>query len=263
MNAIDTALRNITFSIPNEILELAFNNYADVTHRMISLDERIRNTIIIGKVWRDCNIVGGTQLVINLEKCKLTYIDRGEFIIDVPKELTQGRSIIECLGFVPNTIYNHEGYVHPTANSLLSYGTHMFNNLATHNYQQTSKIELLGDNVVYVNDPSVISNRSVMRVNVEYDKNLSDIEPSLYLVLADLCLYATQAYIFNHLRVKLDKGYIHAGYELSIIRDIVESYSDAGEMYKEELKTKFMPGAYSTEKETMVRHIRAMISNNW
>ena len=100
-------------------------------------------------------------------------------------------------------------------------------------------------------------------VNVEYDKNLSDIEPSLYLVLADLCLYATQAYIFNHLRVKLDKGYIHAGYELSIIRDIVESYSDAGEMYKEELKTKFMPGAYSTEKETMVRHIRAMISNNW
>ena len=86
MNAIDTALRHIRFTIPNEILDLAFNNYADVTHRMISLDERIRNTIIIGKVWRDCNIVGGTQLVINLEKCKLTYIDRGEFIIDVPNQ---------------------------------------------------------------------------------------------------------------------------------------------------------------------------------
>lgn len=262
MNAIDNAIANLKYNIPIEILEIAFLDYADINHRMISLDERIRSSIIIGRVLKDCSQTEGVMMNIELAKCKIVQLQRGEYIIDIPKELTFGRTVVETLSFTSNVFYTNIGGLSPDSNSINNYGNKMFNNIASHNFQQTARVEIIGDNVVYVYDPTIIVNRSFLRCLVEYDENLTNMHPKLLPVFNELVVYATQSYIHNKLRISLDKGAIWNGYEISVIRDIVDSYGDAENMYREHLRTKFAVGAYTTQQEKLTRYVRMMIGNN-
>lgn len=262
MNAVDDTIRNLKYSIPLEILEIAFLEYADVTHRTISLDERIKNTIIIGRVIRDCSQAEGVQVNIDVNRCYVTQLEKGEYIIDVPKELTGGRSITNVLSITSNVYYTNLGGLSPYSNSLTTYANKMANNIGTANFQQTARAELIGDNIIYINDPMIIVNRSSIRANVEYDQNLTNLHPTIMPVFNKLVVLATQSYIHNKLKINLDKGYIYAGYDLSVIREIVDGYSDAEQMYQEHLRNFFIPGAITTQREKLGRYIRSMLGNN-
>lgn len=263
MNAIDDTIRNLKYTIPEEILEIAFLEYADVNHRMISLDERIKATIILGRVIRDCSRTEGVQVMIDVNRCIVNQLERGEYLIKVPKELTEGRSIVDVLSLTSNVYYTNIGGLTPNGNSILTYSNKMYSNTASANFQQTARMELVGDNLIYVYDPTILVNRTVIRANVEYDDNLTNMHPTVFPVFNRLVELATMSYIHNKLKINLDKGYIYAGYDLSVIREIVDSYSDAEQMYKEYLTTRFAPGAFSTQKEKMARYVKAMLGNNF
>ena len=62
---------------------------------------------------------------------------------------------------------------------------------------------------------------------------LENIQPPYYMAVAEMFTLGLKMYIYNTLRIKLDKGFIYAGHDLSVIKDIVDSYADAGEMYQE------------------------------
>jgi len=103
MNAISKAMSEVYYNIPMEIINLGFNdNPAYAAH---SIDETIMSRVIRPRVLVDCNIVGGVEMYINLMYCKIFDYSTNygnEFLIEVPKQVTNNRSIISVLSIFYN-----------------------------------------------------------------------------------------------------------------------------------------------------------------
>ena len=261
MNPIDYILNRIKFAIPPEVLNIAFIEYSRYTNNMISLDEHIMNLVIRPIVMRDANIVGGIETVIAINNCGITYLPNREFIIDIPKELTEGRSILNVKSLVSNVIYS-QATSYNDMSSALSSSMNMMNNMGSENVVQTSKLEIIADNTVLVADPTIHLMDGMLRCDIENMNNLENINPRSYDHLSEMCILAVKAWIYNHLVIKLDKGYIYSGTELGVVTDIINGYSDAFENYLEFLRMKWAKMAFmNNSSNTMNRYIKSMISN--
>jgi hypothetical protein len=243
-----------------DILNIAFAEYNAYNNKIISLDEKIMTGVIRPRVLTDANIVGGIHTVVDLNKCQITYLNNREFIVDVPKSLTNGKSVITALSLVSNVIYSNTT-AYSEMQAPLSSANNMMNNLGTENVVQTARLEMIGDNTILVQDPTIHLINSSMRCIVENMDNLENINPRSYVEFGKLCVLAAKAHIYNTTIIKLDKGYIYSGHELGIIKDLVDSYSDANELYMEHLKTVWGKVAFMNNSDSMDRYIKSMISN--
>lgn len=260
MNALTKAMSEIKFNIPPEVLQIGFvENFSRVNH-VLSLDERIKNSVIRARVMVDANLNGGVAVRIPLDRCMYNEIRRGEWIITVPRELTQGKSIVSVLSMVSFGSYYSNW---PTSNQspLQAAATHLMNAVTTENVVQTARLELIGDNVILVEDPSVNIFNAVLRCNLEYSSDMNELNPRHYGSFAKLCVLGVKSYIYNNCKVKLDQGYVYGGHELGSISEIIDSYSDAEEMYQEHLKLNFKKIAYMSSSDNMSRLIKASIGS--
>ncbi len=237
MDAITKALNDIKFEIPRDILNLAFvNRYNYYTAEVISLDKSITDNVINAKVLPDLNVVRGQEVSIPLEYCDIINVTPNpyvmETVIKVPAKLLNGRNIITPLAIVfesgPITPYQNGNRLLQTANAAINttIGTGGFS---------TTDLELIGNNTVLVHEnlPIVLG---FLRVMIENDRNMNNLNPRFYNYFSQLCIYATKAYIYNTLIIDINKGIIVGGHELSIIKNIIDSYQDAIENYKTYLK---------------------------
>jgi len=261
MNPLIYALNRIKLAIPPEILQIAFIEYSRYTNNTISLDEHIMNLVLRPIVFMDANIVGGIETVIDLNKCSIKYLNNREFIVDVPKVLTEGRSIIALKSLVSNVIYSQSTSYTNMAGTL-SASMDIANNIGTENVVQTSKLELIADNTVLVADPTIHLMDGALRCTIENMSNMENINPRAYDIFGELCVHAVKAWIYNHTIIKLDKGYIYSGAELGVVQSVIEGYSDAYQEYREFLNLKWAKVAFiNNSSNTMSRYIKSMISN--
>lgn len=263
MNAINVALNEIRFNIPQDILFIAFIEGNDSTNHIISLDERIMVKVIRPRVMRDCNLVGGIDAKISLKGAQIDFIGyNNEYLIKIPKGMTQGKSIIEALELLSNVNY---GFNYPGVNSVSTTATvsKMYNNLAHHNLIQTSRLELVGENTILVADPSVFLYNCVLRCVLAYDDNMSSLHVRAYPKFTRACVLAVKAYIYNLLKVKLDQGYVYGGHELSTITEIVNEYSDANQEYFEYINTVLRKVLFMQQPDSMNRYVKAMFGNSF
>ena len=260
MNALTYAVNQIKFSIPMDILNIAFAEYNSYNNKMISLDEKIMTAVLRPRVMTDANLVGGIHTLIDLNKCAITYLNNREFIADVPKALTSGKSIITALSLVSNVVYS-QATSYNEMQAPLSAATNMMNNLGTENVVQTARLEMIGDNTVLIQDPTIHLVNSTLRCVVENMSNMENINPRSFPAFAKLCILATKAFIYNTTIIKLDKGYIYSGHELGIIKDLIEGYSDSEEMYLEHLTTTWGKVSFMNNSDSMDRYVKSMIAN--
>lgn len=265
MNAINKALNEVRFNIPLEVLNVAFIEnepyLARVNNQIISLDERIRNSVIKARVLVDCNMVGGVPIVIYLSRCRINELLPGEYIIEVDKELTNYKSIVTVLSIVSNFGYVNTasfGYTSP----LLTSANNMYNNLSNETIMQSSRLELIGDNTILVKDPSMYLFNTAMRCVVENDENMANLNPRFIPAFAKLVVLATKSYIYNRCKVKLDQAYLYGGHELNSITEFIDGYSDAESMYQEYLHLEFKKIMYMNPSSNMTRWVRSMFGNN-
>lgn len=265
MNAINKALTEIRFNIPEEVLNIAFVQnepyLARVNNQIISLDERIRNSVIKPRVLIDCNLVGGVPITVYLAYARVQEIFPGEFIITIDKSQTGGKSIVSLLSIVSNFGYVNTasfGYVSP----LLTSANNMYNNLANETIMQSSRLELIGDNVIICKDPSMYLFNTALRCVVENDENMSNIHPRFIPAFAKLCVLAVKSYIYNRCIVKMDQAFLYGGHELGSVTSVIEGYADAETMYQEYLHLEFKKIQYMNPPSNMSRHIRSMFGNN-
>lgn len=259
-SAITNAINEIKFSIPPEILNIAFSEYSNYGNNVISLDERIMNSVIRPRVLVDANLVGGVQIGVGLNSCHISYLNNREFIADIPKELTNGRSIMTVLGLVSNVMYN-QATSFQDMTSAMSSSINMMNNLGSENIVQTAKLELIGDNVILIQDPTIHLMNGIVRCVIENNSNMENINPRSYNAFSKLCILAVKAYIYNTTIVKLDKGYVYGGHDLGIVKDIIESYSDAHAEYSEYLQLTWKKIAFMNDSNSMTRYIKMQLSN--
>ena len=222
MNIITKAISEVKFSIPPEILNITFKERTNSINIAFSIDEMIMSRVLRPRVLVDANLVGGVTKLISVSKCEIFEASYSEFIINVPKTLTNNKSMVSVQSLELKNI-NTNPFSNYTSNSNTS--------------PLTSRIELISDNTVIVMEPAILLSMAVIRCTVENNNNLTNISPRAYHKFAKLVVLAVKAYIYNEMVVKLDKGYIYSGHELSIIKDIIDGYGDANELYIEYLTT--------------------------
>jgi len=260
MNAINKALQEVHFQTPHEVLNICYVENNQVLNQAATIDERLMTTVIRPRVLVDCNLVGGVETKVALNRANITNLSTFEFLVNIPKDQTAGRSIISVLSLVSNVVYNQALGFNETP-AALSASMNMMNNLGVENVVQTSRLELISDNTVLVADPTIHLINGVLRCVIENSPNMENINPRAYPAFSKLVVLAVKAYIYNTMIVKLNKGYIYGGHELGVIKDIIDNYADAEEQYQEHLNLVWKKISFINDDEKMGSYVRSMVSN--
>lgn len=266
MTAISKALVDIKMQIPLEILKIGFQGEIDAFNQrnlITSLDDRIITNVIKKRVMVEANLLGGVTTVIPLSGCEIIQTRMNEFVINVPKSKTSGKSIISVLSLIANLTHTSAtlaplGSVNTSP--ILTATANMYNSMKTINVIQTSRLELIGDNTIIVEEPSVSIFATSLRCNLEYDDNMT-ISPRFMLAFSKACVLATKSWLYTNLIVKLDQARLYGGAELSVITDIVNNYSDAEEQYQEFLTTQLQKILFMSDNRKISRFIAAQLGN--
>jgi hypothetical protein len=260
MNAINYGLSYIKRYISEELLTITFKENSRRVNQIIGLDERIRTKVIQPVIMVDANLVGGITTKIPVNDCNVKTMDTNELIIEVPKTLTGGKSILSALSLVSNHL-TPNSYVPGAQSPIESAAVNMMNNIGSADIIQTSRLELIGDNIVIVQAQNLYLTNTVLMVKVENDNKLNNLNPRSYPDFGELCILGTKAYIYNYMRHKIGKGYIYGGHELSTIKEELDSFADADAMYKDFLKTKWRKIAFLNDNIAKDNFIQSMIAN--
>jgi hypothetical protein len=254
----------IVNSLPAEVLELSFESRKFNT----TIEQRIISEIIEGPILLDTNLLGGKRRDIFINPAWEMNLDlesdwnatsngvQSSFY-KIPPEAREDRNIASVLGITPamsstmpgaSSVNGSGGYGN-TATGMLG---QMLNTRTFGQYPTLPQVTLEGTNIIRFN-PRLQTGGIAVSVMLEYDSEFLNMEASAIMALAELCLCATQRYIGNKLRVKIDESEIVAGMEVGVIKDIVNECIQKGEQYNE-LKKKFV-GATRYDKRAISRII--------
>jgi hypothetical protein len=262
MIAIKKAVDEIKFSIPMEILQQVFvkpsRHWRDTP---ASLDDSIINTVIKPQVMVDMDLVGGTEVMIPLWIVPQKLVDLYMTIYNIPKDLTQGRSITSVLSvsYVTSSMFSavpgYQVFDPCSVSAVLQAGQAAFDAMNTIPAVSSANVSLIGDNVVLVQDAAPPIGHGFLKAIIANDSNLGNIQLRSIPVFTELCELAVKAYIYNNLVVKMDRGAIYAGHELGSFMAQVNKYEDARTMYKDYLKTKWTRVAFMNDSNRFKNHI--------
>lgn len=265
-NPVTKAVFEAGRRIPREILEQVFMpRYNQWRSAPVTINDEIAAVVIRPRVLVDCNIAGGQEVWIRLIDVPHERTEDMMSVIYVPKSKTQGRAISQVLhlgyvDYLAATNQNTLGVFKPC--SVTPVGTALSALNAAYDVSGmmgTSRLELIGENVVLVKDPAISPTMGSLRCILENDENLSNLSIRSYAAFAKLCEHAIKSHIYNTLVIKLDSGRIQGGFELGAFKQIVDSYSDQEQMYQEFLAEKWTKIQFMGDRESMERFIRRQV----
>lgn len=262
MIAIKKAVDEIKYSIPMEILQQVFvkpsKHWRDAP---ASLDDAIISTVIRPQVMVDMDLVGGTEVYIPLWMSPSKLVDLYMTVYNIPKDLTQGRSITSAISvsYISSgelsSVPGFQTFDSCSVTPVLQAGQAAFESMNSIENTSTANVSLIGDNVVLVQDVATSVGYGFLKAIIANDSNLGNIQLRSIPVFTELCELACKAYIYNQLVIKMDRGIIYAGHELGAFMNEVNKYADARTMYKEHLKTKWTKVAFMNDSNRFKNHI--------
>mgnify|MGYP000028114719 FL=1 len=268
---IEKALDEIYQEIPEEILELAFKPKFDfIWHGQVNIPAMIREEIIDKRVRQDLNNRGASEFTIPLTGLAAEYVDNYTLIYRIPLALTQGREISSCLYVSFGRLGNWGGGYGPSNSNLLMNGDHgrsvvtdALSNLTSAFSPipkvSTSNVRLIATNTILINDVVPMSGDLFLRCMLAGDTELSFITPPYYDMFAEFVVLATKAYVYRKLNISLDMGQLIGGQSLGRIREVVDSYSDAEQSYKDFRKEKLGKLLFLNDPDRMKRTVQYMV----
>ena len=268
MNPITKAVDEIKFSIPFEVLREAFKETSTWRQTPLSLDEQILTKVIRPRVIVDTNLVGGEPVMVSLEGIPSVYINNFTSIYEIPADKVNNRTIVSVLsvGYLPYTMaYTNNGLgygaVSPqTMNDTLMAGQKVMDSFSSVPPVSNARAEIIAHNTIAISDQYRVTAAYVLRCILANDENMNNLSPRSYLVFANLCVLAVKAYIYNTLNLRLGTAYLQGGQSLDEFKQVVESYSDANEMYSEALKNTWQAVNFMNSTENYSRFVRLMVS---
>ena len=223
MNPIQKAIDNVKFKIPPQIMNTFFirNNLID-RGQSINIDENILALVIRPRVLVDCNIVGGAEVNVDLKGIEQVVVDQVTTVFRIPKEKTQGRSIMSVMSisYIDANSAVNWGTGTPTC-SVSAVGTAhqaLLSSVTPPPMTATATCRLIGDNVVEVRDITRLMGYGSMRCVIANDENMSHLQPRSYFDFAKLVEYAVKAYIYNNYIIEMDVGELHGGQNIGTFK---------------------------------------------
>lgn len=268
MNPIKKAIDEIRFRIPREILNLVFQDTQySWRNTPLALEEQITNKVLRARVLVDCDLVGGDEVFIDLEGVPQEMTNTFTTVYYIPKEKTQNRSINSVLSVSYITsaaamaMAGHTGFDPCSVTPGLQMAQAMMNAHSPIPPVSTAKVQLIGENTVMVRDTAPPIGFGYLRCILSNDEALSHLQLRSIPAFCDLAVLACKAFIYNEYIVTLDKGQLHGGQEIGVVRNIIEGYSDAEELYQLFRREKWAKVAFMNDRETFERFIKLQIGS--
>lgn len=251
MNILIKILDEIKFTIPDVVLRAAFKSDINYNIRTapFSLDYEIRNKVLVPRFFKDCDIVGGQEAIIDLSGLQVEYLDYFSMVYVIPPERLNYKSIMSILsvGFMPYgnalTAYSNTSYaIAPGggSNDVSNAASLVMDSHGSIPDISTARADLIGDNVVMIRNNQRINSAYQLRCILTNEADLQNFNPRYAIRIADGAILCVKSYIYNKLRVDIDRGFLTGGQELGYVKEYVESLSDAETMYREFSKTVMM-----------------------
>lgn len=268
-NPISYALNNLKMHIPYEVMEKAFISLnpkiGHVQRSNISVDAIIREMVIEEKVMTDCNLLGGKETFIPLYTLTPERVDHFTLIYRIPKSLTQGRSIVRALSvaYGEGTLMVGTNMGIRNSSGLLDAASGLVSSQAAIPTVASAYVQLIGENVVLINDNMALPANCYLRCRLENDSSMAGLQTTAYFAFAELVVYAVKAYIYNMLRIQMDTAILHAGMELGAFRETVMEYADAAQNYKDYFDTTWKRVNTLNDYQAHMRHCGMIVGGQW
>lgn len=253
MNPIKKAVEEVKYRVPRDILQKVFINGSDRWRSGIrsSLEEQIIALVVRPRVLVDCNLVGSVSAHIPLAGLTQDQPEPWMTIIHVPKDRTDGRSIMSVLsiklrsqaaaasygmmvgGVNGNGITNVASPNENTAMLSAAGGVSAAHDLIP--FVASSRISLVAENTILLKDGLILPSGAYLFCSLSNDEEMSNLQPRNIPAFADLVEHAVKSYIYNELVVKMDTAELMYGKELGAFREVVAGYADQEQMYRDYL----------------------------
>lgn len=265
MNLIQKSLDEVRYNIPREILDLVFIEQEHRNSRLpVSVDTMIRQKVIDARVKPDCNIVGGVETTIELVNVVPEYLDIYRVVYRIPKRLTQGKSIgsVLSVGFGVGGVMASTTMSSPGQSPLMDAANGVLQSHLPIPMVSTAAVSLIGENTVLVEDNMALPVNLFLRCILDNDEELTHISQRSMLKFTQLVVLATKAYIFNNSAIRLDIGYVQGGQTIGRLREIIDGYADANELYYDYLQNTWAKVAFLNDPQQKMRHLRSLVGGN-
>lgn len=245
MSVIDKLIFEIKQEIPKQVLEIAFLKRMGRNHKYAGdLDWEIRNKVIDARIHKDLGIMGSETINVPLSHAEIQFLENQDYrtVVRIPKSLTKGRAIAEVVAFNYwfNTVaadlnngWQTSSYnIQTCGNSpLMGAAQQIMRAASPAPINGTANVELIGENVVVINDYMGKLEQGSMTVRLGQDAELSSWDSVAVFQLAQFTIEACKAWIYANTIIDLDSGYLYGGAELGRVQSIIEGYSDANKNY--------------------------------
>lgn len=258
--------------IPHEVLSAAFTiDEPPEVVNITSLDEKITTKVLKKRVFQDCNILGGIEIIVPLNNIQPLYYENFYTVYKIPNELTLNREIISALnittmpgtGLIGSIGLNYDTFAGILTNSysaVANVSNRIGDAAAPSGAVSNAHIEVIGPNTLLVYANYRLLTNFGVRVVVENNPNFTNISPRSYKAFSMMCVLAVKSYIYNKLIIPINSGYLAAGQELGVFKSIVESYENAEEEYRTYLNEKMGAVLYMNDTTRYNRFLRSMIA---
>jgi hypothetical protein len=220
--------------------------------------------VIRPRVLVDCNLHGGRETWIYLEDVPYERTDDYTQIYHIPKEKTQGCSIIAVLNltFTDPMRGNSFGVASGTNNSTeLQAGQAVMDSYGQIPITSTHKVQLIAENTVMVRDSTILPPNIYLRAIIANDENLSHLQMRSYPYFVKLVELAVKSYIYNALVIEVDIGEIQGGQVIGKIKETLDGYNDAEEQYQEYLMNTMGKVLFMNDNEGFVRWLKLTVGS--
>ncbi|UQT02891.1 hypothetical protein TOTORO_00280 [Serratia phage vB_SmaS-Totoro] len=273
MSILHKVIKDIRFEIPTDVLEIAFLGRRG-RERLSpgSLDWEVRNKVIDAKVRPDCDLLGALEINIPLRQAEIINDPSGDYrtVVRIPKFLTQGRTIVEALYFnytynlgaqtmIGGTLNNDYSMNNCGNSQLMNYASKILTSAAPGGLTGSAAVTLIGENTIMITDYMGSVKQGSITCRVSHDADMNTLPPRAVPQFVQLCVYATKAWIYNNVKVKLNQGYLEGGSEMPVIQEFVDGYSDAAELYKEYFREEWTAVQMMSDNAAHGNYLRNLI----
>lgn len=272
MNALIYAINEITHQIPHELLQAAFTiDDSPETVNLNTVDDKILRKLIRKRVLIDMNITGGIETIIPLNSVQPSFYEYFYTIYQIPPELTMNKEIVSALnillmpgagvfgqGNLGGNSFGNIGYMNE--NPVMNVANRIGSAASPSGVLSNAHLEIVGYNTILIYANFRVLTNFGLRVLLENDSNLNNIQPRSYKDVSMACVLACKAYIYNKLIIPVNSGYLASGQDLGMFKSILESYSEAEADYNTFLRERLGAVLFMNDTTRHNRFISSLIS---
>ena len=246
MNNMNYLIECIKREIPPEVLELALCPPTMLGQVTYSLDYMIRSEILEGWILRDLNVLGGREVTIDISNAEFRTLETG-YIVNVPHNMLGGREItsVMSIAYGQDAMWNMGG-------------SELTNSFSPIVRSTDARVQLVGPNTIFI-ESNTTAHRMYLRCVLDNDSDFGNISARALPVLGDMAVQAAKAFIYTNKVVRVQKAAVIAGAEIDTISEIVNSYIDAIDLYKEMRNTKWRVVHFLQDRVSHNRYLRTIM----